>query len=105
MFQYKSTYQRFEILAVVSCNCFVFFHTGRTTRMRVSLLPSSYMLPPGISVANTAAKPRNWATFDTVLTTKNCDKRVRRGLVKDQLHVSLWALIWRRGLRGNCATV
>ena len=24
-----------------------------------------------ISVANTATKPRNWATFDPVLTTKN----------------------------------
>ena len=57
------------------------------------------------SVANTTAKPRNWATFDPVLTTKNCEKRVRRGLTKDQLHVSLWALIWRRGLRGNCAAV
>ena len=48
------------------------------------------------SVANTAAKLRNWATFDPVLTTKNCEKRVSRGLAKDQLHVSLWALIWRR---------
>ena len=41
-----------------------------------------------------------WATFDPVLTTKNCEKRVRRGLAKDQLHVSLWALIWRLVLHG-----
>ena len=59
------------------------------------------------SVANTAAKSRNWATFDPVLTTKN---GVRRCLAKDQLHfihVSLWAkaLIWRRSLRGKCAAV
>ena len=50
------------------------------------------------SVANTTAKPRNWATFDPVLNMKNGEKRVRRGLAKYQLHVSLWALIWRRGL-------
>ena len=50
------------------------------------------------SVANTAAKPRNWATFDPVLTMKNSEKRVRCSLAKFQLHVSLWALIWRRGL-------
>ena len=41
-----------------------------------------------ISVANTAAKPQNWATFDPVLTTKNGEKRVRRGLAKYQLHVT-----------------
>ena len=57
------------------------------------------------SVANTTAKPRSWATFYPGLTTKNCEKQVRRSLAKDQLHVSLWALIWRRGLRGNCAAV
>ena len=45
------------------------------------------------SVANTVAKPQNWATFDPVLTTKNGEKQVRCGLAKYQLHVSLWALI------------
>ena len=47
------------------------------------------------SVANTPAKPWNWATFDPVLTHKNYKKPG----AKNQLHVSLWALIWRRGLR------
>ena len=34
------------------------------------------------SVANTAAKPGNWATFDPVLTHKNYEKQVRRSLAK-----------------------
>ena len=34
------------------------------------------------SVANTVAKPQNWATFDPVLTTKNGEKQVRCGLAK-----------------------
>ena len=71
----------------------------------VPILLAVILLNGSSSVAITAANPRNWATFDPVFTHTNYEKQMRCGLAKNQLHVSLWALIWRRGLRGNCAAV
>ena len=93
------------VLRICICYSTTLVLVGHVHRHRYTVSPS----PAGeglyscvvSSVANTAAKPWNWANFDTVLTHKNYEKQVRCGLAKYQLHVSLWALIWRRGLRGT----